>query len=231
MHKKLPIGILGGMGPEASVYMYKLMIELSIKHFGACDNSDFPRIVLDSLPVPDFISNEDNKSKALIMLKESVKQFNRSDILCLAIACNTAHILIDDLRKTSKAPFVSMIDEVSFLASKDNKEILGILGTPSTIKSGLYQAALEKYKIQSVVPDSKDLNILEGIIRNVLRGEISKSDSKKLLIVANSLRKKGARGIILGCTELPLVFPPKYSLPVYNSVEILSMALLRKYYK
>jgi aspartate racemase len=230
MNKKA-IGILGGMGPEASSYLYKTLIDLSIKYFGAKNNDDFPEIILYSVPVPDFISNYKNRSKALQMLKKRVIDFNKINLSCLSIACNTAHLLIDDLGRISSNEFTSIIDEVSLAVVKDKRKIVGIMGTPSTVKSGLYQSKLAKYNIQSVVPTSKELRILEKVIRNILKGKILKTDNERLFKVASSLKKRGAEGIILGCTELPLVFSEKYSLPVYNSVKILALALLQKYYK
>ena len=222
---------MGGMGPEASNYLYKTLIDLSIKYFDAKNNDDFPEIILYSIPVPDFISNYNNRNKALQMLKKRVIDLNKINLSCLSIACNTAHLLIDELQSISSIKFTSMIYEVSFFVSKDKKKVVGIMGTPSTIKSGLYQSELARYNIQSVIPTSKELKILEKVIRNVLKGKVLKTDNKRLFNIANSLKKRGAEGIILGCTELPLLFPTKYSLPVYNSVEIFAISLLRKYYK
>lgn len=228
---KKAIGILGGMGPEASAYMYKTLIELSIKYFGARDNQDFPEIILDSVPVPDFISSDKYKIKAKHMLKRRVERFNQNDFLCLSIACNTAHILLPDLQKISEIPFVSMIEEVVKSVSRTNVKRVGLIATPSTIKFKLYQNYLAKKNIKSVIPTKTQIKLLNKIIRNVIAGKILKSDTKKLFVIANSLKKNGAESIILGCTETPLVFPKKYSLPIFNSVEILSMALLRNYYK
>ena len=101
---KKAIGILGGMGPEASAYMYSTLIDLAILRFGAKNNDDFPEIILHSIPVPDFISNEKQKAKALLMLKKRVKNINRMPILFLAIACNTAHVLLPQLQVISKKP-------------------------------------------------------------------------------------------------------------------------------
>lgn len=231
MSKKLPIGILGGMGPEASDYLYKTLINLSIKYFGAKNNDDFPEIILCSVPVPDFISDYSNRNKALNMLKKRVLSLNKVNLSSISIACNTAHLLIDKLQSVSRTKFISMIDEVSLVVAEDKKKLIGIMGTPSTIKSGIYQSALTEYGINALVPSSQEIKILEKVIRNILRDKILRSDSVKLSLIANSLKEKGAQGIILGCTELPLIFPSKYSLPVYNSVEILAMSLLRKYYK
>lgn len=231
MKKKSAIGILGGMGPEASVYMYKMLIDLSIKHFNAKNNDEFPEIVLYSIPVPDFISSDKHKEEALFMLKERVRQLEYTNLSCLSIACNTAHIFLKDLQKVISVPFISMVEEVIEQVEKDGQKIVGLMGTPSTIRYQLYQSALQAYDIETIVPNNKKIDILEDVIRNVLKGKINKREEVRLKNVADSLKKRGAEGIILGCTELPLVFPLKYELPVYNSLEILAMALLRKYYK
>lgn len=229
--KRKTIGVLGGMGPGASAYMYKLMTELSIKYFTALNNDDFPEIVLHSIPVPDFISDKKNQNNALEMLKNSVIKLNHMDVSFLAIACNTAHILLPDLKKVSKVSFVSMIHEVAQKVKQSKIKKVGILGTPSAINSGLYQKALTKYKIESVIPNNKQQILLDKIIRNVLAGKIKEKDKKQLIGIADSLRLQGVKGIVLGCTELPLIFPSEYPTHVYNSVAILSMALLRKYYE
>lgn len=181
--------------------------------------------------MPDFIADDKARVKALKMLKQKVRLVSRRDVLCFSIACNTAHILLPELQALSKAPFVSMIEETAKRVYEDGRKKVGLLGTPSTIKYGLYQKALKKYGVSMIIPLPNDINILEKIIRNVLKGKILRSDAIRLEKIADDLKSRGATAILLGCTELPLVFPKNYSLPVYNSVEILAMALLRKYYR
>ncbi len=231
MRNNKSICILGGMGPEASGYLYKLLINSAIKDYSAKNNDEFPEIHLYSIPVPDFISDNRACKKAFEMLKERVKLISKSSVAYLSIACNTAHVLLPELQKVSQIPFISMIEETSGKVSKDGVSKVGLLGTPSTIRYGLYQTALIKHGINVVLPNCIQIKATENIIRNVLKGKILDTDNKKLELIADSLKKNGAQGIILGCTELPLVFPRKYSLPVYNCLEILAMALLKKYYK
>lgn len=228
--KKRPLFIIGGMGPEASSYFYNMLVQLSIKEFEAKNNDDFPEIILHSIPVPDFISNNKNRKKALEMLRQRVLSVKDRNVLCISIACNTAHVLLPELQAVSKVPFVSMIDEVAKKVEIDGKKNVGLMGTPSTIRYGLYQTALGKYGVSTLVPSKRQLTTLETIIRHVLAGKILKSDTKKLKEIGDGLITKGAEAIVLGCTELPLVFPGSYSVPVYNSVEILAMALLKRYY-
>jgi len=222
------IGILGGMGPQASACLLDMLIDISVKRFGAKNNDDFPEILLDSVSISDFISNDSKKNESLKILKDKVIFLNRIRPCRLALVCNTAHIFLNDLQKISKAPFVSMVEEVANTVAMTNLERVGILGTPTTIKSKLYQRALSKFDIECIEPKSNELKILERIIRNVIAGSSGRNDKNILLSIANNLKKGGANGIILGCTELSLIFPTKQNLPVFNSLKILAMALLRK---
>lgn len=228
--KNKTIGILGGMGPQASSYLYDLIIKKSIEEYGVIDNEDFPDIVIFSIAVPDFIGNNKNKKKALEILKNKVKNANSISLSCLSIACNTAHILLSDIQKNMKMPFISLIDEVACETNNLNISTVGLLGTPSTLQSGIYQKALAKYKIKSILPKKYQFSLIESVIRNVIGGNHNESDQQALLIIAQELKEKGAQAIILGCTELPLAFPKKIDLPVLNSVEILANSLLRFYY-
>lgn len=230
MKDKGIIAILGGMGPEASAKMLEVMVSMATKEFGARDCRDFPEIIVDSIPVPDFISSKRNIGLASKMLVEHVRRLEMLDVSRFAIACNTAHIMLDILASESTVPFISMIDEVAKEAARNNLQTVGLLATPSTIKFGLYQKALEKFGIEVVLPTNKQVVELEKVIRKIISGKNKSSDSKKLANVAHSLKSKGAQAIILGCTELPLAFPKEFELPVFNSIEILSRTLLKQFF-
>jgi len=224
------ICILGGMGPQASSYMYKLLIDKAASEYGAKNNEDFPEIIVHSVPVPDFISDSKNKEKALSILRQRIKMLNKVNVSSFAIACNTAHILLNDLSAVSRKPFVSMIDAVVDEVSKTGYTKVGLLGSPSTLRSGIYQIKFANKKIGVVISEETDILVLEKIIRKVISNSTEKEDLKRLLSISNRLKLNGAQCIVLGCTELPLVFPRCCSLPVLNSVEVLSNKLLNNYY-
>lgn len=228
--QKKSIGIIGGMGPQASSRMLEVMISIASSEFNARNGDDFPEIIVDSIPVPDFISDSKNTKPAFKILNDRVKKLNLLGVSHFAIACNTAHIFINDLSLTSKSPFISMIDEVVKEVLKRKIKRIGLLASPSTIKFNLYQKAL-KGKVETILPSDKEIDLLENVIRNIISGKNSAIDTKKLLSITKSLEGRGAEGIILGCTELPIVFPKDKGFLLFDSVEILSRALLRKYYK
>ena len=230
MKKHKVIGILGGMGPEASRYLYDQLISIAVSDFGAQHNNDFPEIVLHSIPVPDFISNIQKRDEAKKMLIERTKLLNRYNLSSISIACNTAHILLPELQKISKNTFISMVEEVVKDVKKQGLNRVGLLSSPMTINLSLYQSALGAYNIECIVPTQVQQNRLEEIIRNVIAMKNDALASEDLLIITNSLKENGATGIILGCTELPLVYPLIDQKNVFNSVSILAKTLLYTYY-
>lgn len=224
------IGIIGGMGPQASAKLLEVLISMCTKDFGAKNDSDFPEIILNSVAVPNFISNKESVDEVLKILKQSVKNLEKFNPVCLAICCNTAHLLLKDLQSNTDVPFVSIIDEVAKKVAESGIEKVGLLGTPVTIDSGLYQDTLGKQRIEVIIPSKKDRKLVETVIFNVLAGKANKKDELLLATVAGLLKEKGAQGVILGCTELPLIFPKDFPGPVFDSIEILVRALLQKFY-
>lgn len=226
-----PIAILGGMGPQASARLLEIMINISSKDFRAKNDSEFPEIILNSIPVPNFVSNEKNLNNALGILKIRIKNLETLNPSCFAIACNTAHLFLPKLQSRTRIPFVSIIDEVSKKVEEIDLKCVGIMGSPNTINSGLYQKRLKNVNVKVINPTEFEIKVIENVIFNILAGKIKSTDKRKLTSVANSLKRKGAQGIILGCTELPLIFPKEFPIPVFDSIEILARTLVKNAYE
>lgn len=222
------IAILGGMGPQASAKFLEVFIDVCAKEFNVKSDSDFPEVILNSVSVPNFVSNEKNLELTLKILRKRIKNLEAFNPAFFSITCNTAHLFVNKLQKETSVPFVSIIEEVCKKVSSVNIKKVGLLGSPITIKSCLYQAALKQRKIDVVLPSQKEIKNVEKVIANVLSGKILNSDREKLIDIAASLKEKGAEGIILGCTELPLIFPKNFSIPVFDSIEILANSLAQK---
>lgn len=229
--KKPVIAVLGGMGPQASAKLLQTIVDLSTLDYGAKLDEDFPEIILNSVPVPDFISNKSKTTEALKILKQKVKALDNFKPVCFGMACNTAHILLDQLQSQTNSPFISIIEAVRTEIQKTGVKQVGLLGTPTTVSSRLYQNALKFYGVRVFIPSSKDQIEIEIVIRNVLAGNISELDKQRLIVISDKLQRRGAKGIILGCTELPLVFAKEFSIPIFDSIEILASALLRRVFE
>lgn len=231
MRKVNMIGIIGGMGPEASQYFYGLLIKKAQKEFGAIRNDQFPEVIIDSVPVPDFISDKKQLGVAKAMLQERVRQLSKLPIGFFCLACNTGHVLIDDLRKVTDKPFVSLLEEVPKFISKLKYRKVGLMATPMTIKLGLYNKPLNKKGIEVIVPGAKQQIKLGKIIKETVAGKNYEENSVAVQKIARGLLEDGAEAILETCTEIPLIFPKQHLVPVFDSLEILANAVLKRYYE
>src|SRR3989344_5755987 len=153
-YMKQPIGIIGGMGPQASGELYRLIIEGARASYGARTNDAFPEILIDSVPVPDFLSDTEQMEQAAQMLEDRVRRLNNYGVSTLTMACNTACILIDRLQKQTDIPIVSVIDEVAKRINRSSRVLL--LASPTSLRMELYQRALSRFGISFVVPEEKN---------------------------------------------------------------------------
>lgn len=187
--------IIGGMGPQASLHAHKRIISLS-QQTSTSDNSSYPKITHLSVNVNDFISDEKHKPAAAKQLISSLSDINMESIDIGFIACNTAHILFDDLQKVARGKLVSIIDTVT--SEIDDASSIGIVATPSTIRKHLYG---DKVKI---IPDQTSLANTETIIRKVIAGTPVESLTGDLQFEIDKLLQNGAERVILGCSELSM---------------------------
>lgn len=225
------IGIIGGVGPQSTDFIYEKIIEYSQKKYNAVNNADYPRLSIESVPVPDFISNKENIEKAKAMLIDAAKSLSNSGATRLCIGSNTVHILLDELEQQTDVPFISMIDLVAKKCSTLAFKKVGILGTPVLIESGIYAKALEKEGIEAILPSSDQLATVEHIIRHVIAGSRDEEKKSAYIETLNSLYSKGADAVILGCTELPLAMNYEaLGNRTLNSDAILAEGLADYYY-
>lgn len=231
MIRKKPIVIIGGMGPQASSALYNLLINKAVSDHGVVKNEDFPYIVLQSLSVPDFIGSQDRRHEAIAIMKDASQIANNIGPSVVGMSCNTAHLFQNEMLRGIDLPFVSLIDVVVAEVKNKNINKIGILASPTTIKSGLYRKSLRSAGVKCITPTVTQQSELEDIIRKVISGRAGSAEAEVLHAVALDLVAKGAEGIILGCTELPLVFSSaKAKFVSFDCLDLLADELLRQYY-
>ncbi len=212
------IGVLGGIGPEATGEFYnKLIRRLQVSGL-INKNADFPQIIINSIPaqelVFDKISDADLKDYI-----DGLKFLDRSCVDFIVMVCNTIHLYYDQLQKEINTPILDLRKEVKqYLISKRGKVL--VLGTPATIKNGLYEFSGAEY-IRLTKKESKKIS------RSILqfnRGEKSIGIVSK---ITKKYRQKGAR-IILACTELAIMLENE-KIPNINTIDVLVNATIDKF--
>lgn len=201
---KQRIIIIGGMGPQASLELHRRIIA-SAADTGARDNEDYPEIVHISVPVPDFISSGDS-AEGLARLEASLNTIRFHDTDKIILACNTAHLLLPEIEAQFGLRFTSLIDAVSDVIKQKNLKTIGLLASPTTIKEQLFNKPIQVSGGEVVLPTSQEIGTLENAIRYIIAN--GSADDVRGLIEPIVLRmvQDGAEQVILGCTELSVIF-------------------------
>lgn len=219
--------ILGGMGPQASLQLHRLLLEGSMK-FHDCKPDDFPFILHASMQIPDFVSSPDNCPEVVRLINDVCSASHLDSSSAVGIACNTAHMLLEQL-EIPPSKFVSMIDEAVKCVVDSGSKHIGLLASPNTILSKLYEGPLTEAGLNVITPNAEELDKLGEVIRGVISGDSPELFAGMLQAIADRMTDDGADCILLGCTELPLV-GVQCSVQVVDSLSALSGAMLRRHY-
>lgn len=226
------IGILGGMGPQASAKLYELIIAGTAKYSPAALDEDFPEIVLLNVPVPNFISNKNYMPEAKSMLIERTKLLEEAGCTINGIACNTAHVLLPDLQAATSVPFLSMPKLVGDKIKQAGYKRVGLLATPTTLNSTLYDDAVNE-AVEIIRPDTEFAKQIESTIYKKLDGTLSRTDESEFKRRVQTFREENSLdAVILGCTELPLVYGESLdNESVLDTLQLLADGLLDRYFR
>ncbi|MBW2409033.1 MAG: aspartate/glutamate racemase family protein, partial [Deltaproteobacteria bacterium] len=207
---KKTIGILGGMGPEATVDCFDKII----KNTPAAADQDHLRVVIDSNPaVPDrtaaIIGDGDSPVPVMVAGCHTLQRAGADFII---IPCGSAHVFLADLQQQIELPILSIFDAVAEAIKREYPDMktVGLLGTTGTVSGGLFQKRLIMDEIRTLVPDSEMQSKIMSAVYDMKNAETPRSRSEitnDLVAAAESLisrKPEGAEGIIAGCTEIPL---------------------------
>lgn len=229
--KKKMIGILGGMGPEASVYFYHLLIEIAQEKYAAVQDTDYPPVVIYNLPLDDFdetgIRNAESVRTQLI---EGVQKLESFGAQYIVIACNTVHQFYAEMQGAVSIPIINIVSETAAEALRRGYTKVLLLTSESTNRSGLYRDACESVGLSTISVDGGDQEKLNEIILHVMAGTQGAADIQTVDAIVKKTEGSG-EAILLGCTELPLaVQEGDLDIPVLNSNRIALEVVLAKVY-
>ena len=216
------IGIIGGMSWQSSVEYYIGLNELSEAYgngFSAVD------IILYSLNFNEIESLQSKgdwegvKDRVLL----AALNLEKAGADFLIIASNTIHKILPKIKGNLKISFISIIDAIAEEIKRKRIDKVALFGTRFTMEEDFYKDELEKKSGSEIlIPDKNDRRKIDGIIYNELTKNIIKKESKETIkSIINKMMEKGAKGVILGCTELPLLISQEdSSIYIFNSTEI-----------
>ena len=212
MQPEAKLGVLGGMGPQATQVFYQFVLD---RTDAARDQEHIPAMILSDTQIPDrtaAILSGDTEALHQRLLKDA-RLLENCGCTVIAIPCNTSHYLVDQIQHEISIPIIHMIRETARTLAAQGKKHPGILATDGTIQSGLYQKECAALGMEAVAPDPESQKLVMSIIYDEIK-EGEKGSREKFAHVDRSLRKAGCDCAILACTELS-VFSTYHSLPPF----------------
>ena len=221
------VGVLGGKGPEAT----EALLHQIIAHTPVKREEDHLRLLIDNnpqIPKPSLaISGEgDDPLPALIA---SAELLERAGADFIVIPCNSAHFFLEGIRRAVAIPVLSIIDETVASVKRAGCASVGLLASTGLVASGLYQEALAGAGISVVLPEEPmQAEMMDGILSFKDTGDADRL-CDVLARACARLVDEGARGLVLGCTELPVVLAGQsLDVPLFDTIEILALAAVRE---
>jgi aspartate racemase len=223
------IGVLGGMGPEATVDFMTKVIALT----PAEKDQDHIRMLVDHNPtVP-------NRQTAILdmgedpgpVLAEMAKRLEQAGADMLVIPCNTAYVFAASVREVVNIPLISIIDVTIDAVLQRDSSIgnVGVLATNGCLQGGVYQEALQSRSLSAVLPSGDELTELMVLVNKIKAGDKSTSVAAAMRELANALVARGAEAIVAGCTEIPLVLDESMlSVALISSTDALAEETVRR---
>ena len=199
------IGILGGLTPESTVTYYMHVVHRYQELYG---NHGYPECIVYGVSFQKFedwmkVEDWDSIEKELLL---GLKTLKRAGADFAVIATNTMHILFEKLQAQIDMPLISIVDAAAESVIDAGLKKIGLMGTQFTMNKPFYREGLEKHGIDVIIPGKEEQDYILKVLWEELSLGVLKEESKQgYLKIIDKLVSQGAEGIVLGCTEIPLL--------------------------
>ncbi|MGB5823485.1 MAG: amino acid racemase [Proteocatella sp.] len=198
-HRKI-LGVIGGMGPQATQCFYQDIIDNTI---ASNDQEHIDMVIINHASMPDRTQAilSGNTEAVFNRLSGDVRKLIDFGVDYIAMPCNTSHYFIDKLKQQNHIEFIDMIEETAKEIKRRNISKVGLMATNGTVTSRIYETKMKKFGIEVVLP-SKDrqTDVMKIIYDQIKAG--NPPCVKTFDDISKELKSLGAQAIVLGCTEL-----------------------------
>ena len=225
MYKR--IGIIGGLSPESTVEYYLYLTRTYTQRFGT---SAYPEVIIYSVSFQSYADWPALGRWDLVAhgLSETARKLEAAGADFIVISANTMHMVVNEVRQAVRIPVLSLLDVVAEAVAGRGFKTVGLLGTRYTMEQDFFPRALASRGIETLVPEAEERQYINAVIYNELvKGQINPAARQGYVEIIQRLARRGAEGVILGCTEIPLlVSEADAGLPLFNTTTLHAEAAL-----
>ncbi len=222
------IGLIGGISWHSTQDYYRNINEGVNEKSGGLE---YPRLIIHSMNYGEIKRNNDagDWDATFKLLAEACDNMKAGGAEAIVICANTMHLLADRIEEKVQLPVINIAAETAEVISKKGLNKVALLGTKFTMEKTFFTDKLKAKNIEVIIPNEADRDFIHWTIFEELgRGIISAESNSKYISIINKLILKGAQGVILGCTEIPLLVKQgDVPIPVFDTTKIHSEAAVK----
>lgn len=220
-----PIGLIGGLTYVSSLEYYRIINELANEKLGGNETVEIIMYSVNFGEIKKLTESGDWNSIAKIICK-AAQTIEADGAGCLLIGANTMHKIADEIQAAIKIPVIHIAEAVAKEIANNKIKKVGLLGTRYTMQLGFYAEKLKHSGIETIIPGQADVDFVNRTIyEEFSRNIFLPATKEKYIEIISRLKEKGAEGIILGCTEIPILLKQDdCDLKLFDTAKIHSAA-------
>jgi len=218
------IGLIGGLSWVSTVDYYRIINEATNRRLGGMHSA---KILMQSVDLEEALTGVDGWRTQPALMIDCAKRLESMGADCILICTNTFHKAADDVQKQVSVPLIHIADCAGAAAKDAGMKKVGLLGTRFTMGETFYRGRIKrKFGIDVVIPGEADCKFVDDVIFNELCLEKFLPQSKAgYLKIIDKLSSQGAEGIVLGCTEIPLLVKQEDTkVPLFDTTRLHALA-------
>ncbi|WP_423800789.1 aspartate/glutamate racemase family protein [Neobacillus sp. SAB-20_R2A] len=217
------VGIVGGIGPEATVDYYQTIISKFQEKIGS--KEELPELYINSINMYKMfrLLMNGQTEEVIHYLTDAVQKLESAGADFVVMCGNTPHIVFDQIQQQVQVPMISIVEETCLKAQELSLEKIGLIGTKFTMENDFFQKPFVSHNIEIVVPNQSEQEYIHRKIVEELENGIVNKETKEgfFTIINQMINRDGIQGIILGCTELPMLIKNEdLTIHTLNTAEI-----------
>ena len=224
------IGIIGGLAWQSSAELYRIINELVNKKLGGQHSCKCVMYSVDLDPIL-ILRDEDDWEGLANIIEDAIKRVEAAGADFTVIVSNTMHKTVDVIKERVSKPILHIADVTAQAILDRGFKTVGLMGTKFTLTQDFYKAKMERdYGIKILIPDEDDIEFIHHVIYEELDFSIfSPESSKRFVEIIEKMGSRGAEGVILGCTEIPLLVKQEQTnIPLFDTTNLLAEAAVRE---
>ena len=216
------IGLIGGMSWESSLEYYRIINETVKNKLGGFHSAKSLMYSVDFQDIEE-LQHRGKWEDATRLMIDAAQRVERGGADFLVICTNTMHMMAGDVERSVQIPLLHIVDVTAAKIKEKGQGVVGLLGTRFTMEQDFYKGRLKaKHGIDVLIPEEEERIAIHTILYDELcLGSIQTESKEKFKAIIADLESKGAEGIVLGCTEIPLIVKQEdYTICLYDTTTL-----------